>query len=72
MANWTIDDLTEVSPDGGIGRRVRLKIWLSQGSAGSIPVPGTKKRKGFKSLDLKPFLVRINFVLLTTKYSSHC
>ena len=29
-------------PDGGIGRRVRLKIWLSQGSAGSIPVPGTK------------------------------
>ena len=29
------------SPDGGIGRRVRLKIWFSQGSAGSIPVPGT-------------------------------
>ena len=30
------------SPDGGIGRRARLKICLSQGSAGSIPVPGTK------------------------------
>ncbi len=29
-------------PDGGIGRRARLKIWLSQGSAGSIPVLGTK------------------------------
>ena len=29
-------------PDGGIGRRARLKIWFSQGSAGSIPVPGTK------------------------------
>ncbi len=29
------------SPDGGIGRRVRLKIWYSQGCAGSIPVPGT-------------------------------
>ena len=27
--------------DGGIGRRARLKIWLSQGSAGSIPVRGT-------------------------------
>ena len=31
-----------LSPDGGIGRRARLKIWLSQGSAGSIPVLGTK------------------------------
>ena len=31
------------SPDGGIGRRVRLKIWYSQGCAGSIPVPGTEK-----------------------------
>lgn len=30
------------SPDGGIGRRVRLKIWFPKGSAGSIPVPGTK------------------------------
>ena len=29
------------SPDGGTGRRARLKIWLSQGSAGSIPVLGT-------------------------------
>lgn len=29
------------SPDGGTGRRVRLKIWYSQGCAGSIPVPGT-------------------------------
>lgn len=28
-------------PDGGIGRRARLKIWFSQGSAGSIPVLGT-------------------------------
>jgi hypothetical protein len=30
-------------PDGGTGRRVRLKIWFSQGSAGSIPVLGTVK-----------------------------
>lgn len=30
-------------PDGGTGRRARLKIWLSKGSAGSIPVLGTKK-----------------------------
>src|ERR1700704_5778156 len=29
-------------PDGGIGRRARLKIWYSQGCAGSIPVPGTQ------------------------------
>lgn len=29
-------------PDGGIGRRARLKIWFPQGSAGSIPVLGTK------------------------------
>ena len=28
-------------PDGGIGRRVRLKIWYWQRCAGSIPVPGT-------------------------------
>ena len=27
--------------DGGIGRRARLKIWLSQGSGGSIPPLGT-------------------------------
>lgn len=33
------------SPDGGTGRRARLKIWLSQGSAGSIPVLGTKITK---------------------------
>jgi hypothetical protein len=47
MTNLTyLTDLTEIfSPDGGIGRRVRLKIWLSQGSAGSIPVPGTQKEK---------------------------
>ena len=31
----------QLCPDGGIGRRARLKIWLSQGSAGSIPVLGT-------------------------------
>ena len=30
-------------PDGGIGRRARLKILLSKGSAGSIPVLGTPK-----------------------------
>jgi hypothetical protein len=34
------------SPDGGIGRRARLKIWYSQGCAGSIPVPGTEPRFG--------------------------
>ena len=33
------------SPDGGIGRRARLKIWFPKGSAGSIPVPGTLKMK---------------------------
>ena len=43
-------------PDGGIGRRARLKIWLSQGSAGSIPVLGTLK---------KPAL-RAGFVILHT------
>src|SRR5690606_6535625 len=32
-------------PDGGIGRRARLKIWFSQGSAGSIPVLGTPIKK---------------------------
>ena len=31
-----------IRPDGGIGRRSRLKICRSQGCAGSIPVPGTK------------------------------
>ena len=30
-----------MSPDGGIGRRARLKILYSQGCAGSIPVLGT-------------------------------
>src|SRR5580692_4317426 len=34
-----------LSPDGGIGRRARLKIWYSQGCAGSIPVPGTLATK---------------------------
>lgn len=29
-------------PDGGTGRRARLKIWFRQRSAGSIPVPGTQ------------------------------
>ena len=28
-------------PDGGTGRRARLKIWYWQQCAGSIPVPGT-------------------------------
>ena len=32
-------------PCGGIGRRARLKIWFSQGSAGSIPVAGTTRIK---------------------------
>lgn len=30
------------SPDGGIGRRARLKIWYWQQCAGSIPVLGTQ------------------------------
>ena len=34
--------LHPLSPDGGTGRRVRLKIWYSQGCAGSIPVLGTR------------------------------
>ena len=33
------------SPDGGIGRRARLKILFSKGSAGSIPVLGTSTKK---------------------------
>jgi hypothetical protein len=36
-----------LSPDGGIGRRVRLKIWFSQESAGSIPVLGTSIAEAF-------------------------
>ena len=36
------DTFALLSPDGGTGRRARLKIWLSQGSAGSIPVLGTR------------------------------
>jgi hypothetical protein len=43
--------LLPISPDGGIGRRVRLKIWFQQWSAGSIPVLGTttapQKMRGF-------------------------
>lgn len=31
------------SPDGGIGRRARLKIWYWQQCAGSIPVLGTQE-----------------------------
>ena len=45
-------------PDGGTGRRARLKIWLSQGSAGSIPVLGTlifKDLQRFASADLLLF-----------------
>ena len=38
------DTFAVLSPDGGTGRRARLKIWLSQGSAGSIPVLGTFKK----------------------------
>jgi hypothetical protein len=49
------------SPDGGIGRRARLKIWLSQGSAGSIPVLGTKAdRRQLRSrlnVEFRRFLV---------------
>ena len=43
------------SPDGGTGRRARLKIWLSQGSAGSIPVLGTKGQSecGFECVGAK-------------------
>ncbi len=48
-------------PDGGTGRRARLKIWLSQGSAGSIPVLGTNpvtKVTGF--FNAKVFRARSN------------
>ena len=47
------------SPDGGTGRRARLKIWLSQGSAGSIPVLGTEARVSVSmstNTSLWPFL----------------
>lgn len=43
-----------MSPDGGIGRRVRLKIWCPQGCAGSIPVLGTQK--SLESVDFQGFL----------------
>ena len=45
LTYMTIFDLmTIASPDGGIGRRARLKIWCSQGCAGSIPVLGTENQ----------------------------
>ena len=37
-------------PDGGTGRRVRLKIWYWQQCAGSIPVLGTRQGKSKISL----------------------
>lgn len=42
------------SPDGGIGRRSRLKICRSQGCAGSIPVPGTKASQIMRSFFIFP------------------
>jgi hypothetical protein len=45
-----------ICPDGGIGRRVRLKIWYWQRCAGSIPVPGTENSNSYKgSQKLRPF-----------------
>lgn len=37
-------------PGGGIGRRARLRIWCSQGRAGSTPVPGTTYLNDFDHL----------------------
>lgn len=64
-------------PDGGTGRRVRLKIWLSQGSAGSIPVPGTKIMKpalvaGFAIVGSIPISITlINTILLRFNSLQH-
>jgi hypothetical protein len=52
-------------PDGGIGRRARLKILFSKGSAGSIPVLGTYHRR-LVSENLRAFFV---FVRLS---NFHC
>ena len=51
------------SPDGGTGRRVRLKIWFSQESAGSIPVLGTVN---LVSVSFTRFFIlqRVSFVSL--------
>jgi hypothetical protein len=45
-------------PDGGIGRRSRLKICRSQGCAGSIPVPGTYlEKEALLAVALKVFFI---------------
>ena len=46
-------------PDGGIGRRSRLKICRSQGCAGSIPVPGTEVNKSLAGISFQDFFVLI-------------
>lgn len=43
MFNVILHPQFKQCPGGGTGRRARLKIWFSQGSAGSIPVSGTSK-----------------------------
>ena len=58
-------------PDGGTGRRARLKIWLSQGSAGSIPVLGTKKEKPHKVICEAFLLGAINECSSIKKFNIH-
>ena len=60
---------TTARPDGGIGRRARLKIWFSQGSAGSIPVPGTLIIKELHSIVAPYFFLQI---LLALKIALSC
>ena len=69
------DTFAVLSPDGGTGRRARLKIWLSQGSAGSIPVLGTNNpqlRLGIiyikKELDVSSSAIQQFLTLFTKPY----
>lgn len=41
-------------PGGGTGRRASLRGWFSQGSAGSIPVPGSGSRQQMAKNHLLP------------------
>ena len=50
-------------PDGGIGRRARLKIWCPQGCAGSIPVLGTEH-------DLRQFFLKLPFLFFSKTFTS--
>ena len=64
--------MKKLCPDGGIGRRARLKIWYWQQCAGSIPVLGTIERfQQFKiNLKLVGFKENIIFKMITINYAN--